>query len=93
MKKIETSKLLLIVDYLIMILFILLTIIFSNKIDLVNVDIAWASQLGISSGFYYWKAKSENRVKVPMQVINSLPKDVKDSVNLTDIIISIIQSN
>lgn len=90
--KLETSKKLLIVDYIIALLLVLLSIIFANRVDLTTVLVSWVAQLGVSSGFYYWKAKSENRVKVPISVIESLPQEVQDKVDLTQIIISIIQT-
>lgn len=90
--KLETSKKLLITDYLIALLLVLLSIIFANRVDLTTVLVSWIAQLGVSSGFYYWKAKSENRVKVPISVIESLPQEVQDKVDLTQIIISIVQS-
>jgi len=48
--------------------------------------------VGISSAAYYWKAKTENRAKIPLKVIESLPQDLQDKIDLTQIITSIIQS-
>lgn len=90
--RLETSKKLLIADYIIALLLVLLSIIFANRVDLTTVLVSWTAQLGVSSGFYYWKAKSENRVKVPISVIESLPQEIQDKVDLTQIIVSIIQS-
>ena len=89
--KTEFSKKLLIVDYLIMIVLFICTIIFT-EVDLVTLDVAWIAQLGISSAAYYWKAKSDNRVKVPIKVIESLPEEVREQLDLTQVITSIIQS-
>ena len=89
--KTEFSKKLLIVDYLIMIVLFICTIIFT-EVDLVTLDVAWVAQLGISSAAYYWKAKSDNRVKVPIKVIESLPEEVREQLDLTQVITSIIQS-
>lgn len=91
-RKLETSKKLLIADYTIALLLVLLSIIFANRVDLTTVLVSWIAQLGVSSGFYYWKAKSENRVKVPISVIESLPQEIQDKVDLTQIIVSIIQT-
>lgn len=87
--KVEFSKELLIVDYLILIV-LLLCHIFTDK-DLTNIIIAWIAQTGISSAAYYWKAKCENRTKVPFKVMESLPEDMREKIDLTQIIISIIQ--
>ena len=61
-----------------------------------NLDIfgvflsAWIIQLGVSSGAYYVLAKSEHKVQLPMQLINDLPKDIKEQVDLTQIITSVL---
>lgn len=87
--KTEFSKKLLVLDYLIlMVLF--LCLIFTDK-DLSGIVIAWIAQTGISSTAYYWKAKCENRTKVPFKVIESLPEDMREKIDLTQIITSIIQ--
>lgn len=87
--KVEFSKKLLIVDYLIlMVLF--LCAYFTDK-DFSGIIVAWIAQTGISSTAYYWKAKCENRTKIPLKVIESLPEDMREKINLTDVITSIIQ--
>lgn len=91
-KKVEFSKTLLILDYLIMIVLFICTIKYP-EVDLVTLDVAWIAQLGISSAAYYWKAKSDNRTKVPVNVIKSLPKEMREDLDLTQVIISIIQSD
>lgn len=91
MKKIEFSKKLLIADYTILLVLFVCAIIF-KEVDFVAIICAWIVQLGISSAAYYWKAKTENRTKVPFKVIRSLPKDMRDQIDLTQVITSIIQS-
>lgn len=88
MKNKEFSKKLLICDYIIFLLLVLCHLIWGN---LTEIIVAWAVQLGISSGFYYWKAKSENRTKIPIKVISSLPPEIRKEVNLTELIQSVIQ--
>ena len=87
--KTEFSKKLLVLDYLILIV-LLLCHIFTDK-ELSGIIIAWIAQTGISSAAYYWKAKSDNRTKVPLKVIESLPEDMREKIDLTQIITSIIQ--
>lgn len=89
--KMEFSKKLLILDYLVLGGLLICVPIFQS-IDIVAITVAWIAQIGISSGAYYWKAKNENKVKVPMIVIKSLPKEMLDRVDLTQIITSIIDS-
>lgn len=90
--KTEFSKKLLIVDYLVLVVLFVCTIKFP-AVDFVTVIVAWIAQLGISSAAYYWKAKNENRAKVPLKVIESLPEDVRSQIDLTQVITSIIQSD
>ena len=92
MKKPEFSKVLLFVDYLIMIVLIYLTIK-HPEIDFIQLDTIWAAQLGIATTAYYWKTKFDNRIKVPMKVLQNLPKSMRDKVEWTQVIVSIIQSD
>ena len=92
MKKVEFSKKLLIVDYLILVVLFICAVVFPS-VDIVSIIVAWIAQLGISSAAYYWKAKNENRAKVPLKVIESLPAEMRDQIDLTQIITSIIQSD
>jgi hypothetical protein len=90
--KCEFSKKLLIVDYLVLIVLFVCQIIFP-AVDFTTIIVAWVAQLGISSTAYYWKTKSDNRVKVPLKVIESLPEDIREQIDLTQVVISIIQSD
>ena len=89
--KLEFSKKLLIVDYLIFGILIICAIIFQS-VDFTTIIVSWIAQIGISSAAYYWKAKNDNRTKVPMKVIESLPDEIREQLDLTQIITSIIQS-
>lgn len=86
----EFSKGLRILDYLILIVLFYCTIRFP-EIDFITLDVAWIAQIGISTAAYYWKAKTENRIKVPFKVIESLPEDMRGDIDLTQIITTIIQ--
>lgn len=61
-----------------------------------NLDIfgvflsAWIVQLGVSSGAYYVLIKSEHRVELPMELINDLPQDIKEQVDMNQIITSVL---
>lgn len=90
--KSEFSKKLLIVDYIILPVLLFFSVLFPD-VDFPVIICAWIAQLGISTGAYYWKAKNENRVKVPMKVIRSLPKDIREQLDLTSIITEIIRSD
>lgn len=88
----EFGKKLLIADYLFLVVLIICAVIFS-EVDFITAIVAWITQLGISSTAYYWKAKNENRVKIPLKVIETLPEEIQDKIDLTTIITSIIQSD
>lgn len=53
---------------------------------------AWIGQLGLSSACYYILIKSEHKVQLPMQLINELPEDIKNNVDLTQIITTVLTS-
>lgn len=53
---------------------------------------AWIANIGLSTTAYYWKARTENRVKIPVAVIESLPQEMLDKINLTEVITAIVQS-
>lgn len=89
--KAEFSKKLLIVDYCILITLFAFAL-FEPETNLESIIVAWIAQVGISSAAYYWKAKSENRAKIPLKVIESLPADMQEKINLTEVITTIIQS-
>lgn len=91
MKRLAFSKKLLIVDYLLLIGLLVCSVAFQN-VDFTTIIVAWIAQVGISSAAYYWKAKNENRTKVPINVIRSLPKDMRDQIDLTQVITAIIQA-
>lgn len=61
-----------------------------------NLDIfgiflsTWIVQLGVSSGAYYVLIKSEHKMELPIQLLNDLPKDVKEQVNVTEVITSVL---
>lgn len=61
-----------------------------------NLDIfgvflsAWIIQLGVSSGAYYVLIKSEHKIELPIQLLNDLPKDIKERVDVTQIISSVL---
>ena len=50
----------------------------------------WALQLGASSGFYYRKAKSENLLKLAIQLLKDLPEDMKERADPNQVIESVM---
>ena len=50
----------------------------------------WFAVLAVSTGFYYWKAKCENLVKMPIQMLKDLPEDMKEKADPNQIIASVL---
>jgi hypothetical protein len=50
----------------------------------------WIVQLGVSSGAYYVLIKSEHKIELPMELINDMPEDIKQQVDMTQIITSVL---
>lgn len=85
------SKKLLIADYSVLGLLILLFLFPSiDKTNLAIVIVAWMAQIAVSSGCYYWKAKAENLVKMPMQLLADLPEDMREKADPNQIIASVL---
>ena len=93
-EKLVFSKKLLILDYITLFLligaFAYFTMTGNDMASWGVVICAWVAQLGISSGFYYWKAKSENMRKMPIQMLNDLPADMRERADPNQIIASVI---
>lgn len=61
------------------------------NLDIFGVFLStWIIQLGVSSGAYYVLIKSEHKMELPIQLLNELPKDVKEQVDMTQIITSVL---
>lgn len=88
------SKKLLIVDYAILVLMVAVFFVFSlTDHDTSNCAIvvgAWIAQIAISTGAYYWKAKAENLVKLPITMLKDIPADMRDRADPNQIIASVL---
>lgn len=85
----EFSKIILVVDYLI---FWFLAIVSFFNPEVVMITTAWIAQVGVSTGFYFWKAKQENKVKVPIKILESMPDEYKEQIDLTQIVTTILSN-
>lgn len=90
-KTVEFSKKLLVIDYVVLIALVVASALLP-EVEFTSIIVAWIAQLGISSTAYYWKAKADNRTKIPFKVIETLPEDIRKELNLTEIIVSMINS-
>lgn len=85
------SKKLLIADYAILLVLTAMFLVPSmDKTNLAIVLCAWIAQIAISSGCYYWKAKAENLIKMPMQLLEDLPEDMREKADPNQIIASVL---
>lgn len=51
---------------------------------------AWTAQLAISSYAFYSMTKSEHKIELPIQLLENLSEDIKDKVELTEIITTVL---
>lgn len=89
----QTSKVILVVDFVVAILLSIAVIIgaYLGR-DMSQVaDIAgfWDGQMAIAVGFYYWKAKNENRSKYAMKLVKQLASEygIENVVNLAQTVL------
>lgn len=71
-----TSKLILFIDFLVAVTLTVLVVVGAFlRLDMSQVStvtLAWDGQLAVAVGFYYWKAKHENRSKGTQQLVRDL---------------------
>lgn len=84
---IHFSKIMIIFDYIIMVILMICSYV---NYEMVAVVVAWTAQLAISTGFYYWKAKNENRIKIPAEILKSLDKEIDSELDINQIITTIL---
>ena len=88
------SKKLMIADYVVLAVLLVWLVVFSylekDTSNLAIVIAAWIAQLAVSTGFYYWKSKCENLVKMPIQMLKDIPEDMKEKADPNQIIASVL---
>lgn len=93
LSSVQTSKLILVVDFVVAILLAIAVTtgayLERDMSQVAAIAVGWDSQLAIAVGFYYWKAKNENRSKHAMELIEKLAGEYGlDSVsNIASIIL------
>lgn len=53
---------------------------------------AWIAQLGISSYAFYSMTKSEHKMELPISLLENLPEDIKDNLDMTTVITTVLTS-
>ena len=60
-------------------------------LDILGVILGiWIAQLGLSTGAYYVLVKSERKIELPIRLLNELPADIKEQVDTTQIITTVL---
>lgn len=76
---------------LVMLLVLIVLIIFDkNATEWAVATGAWITHMAISTGAYYWKAKTENLVKLPIAMLKDIPEDMRERVDPNQIIASVL---
>lgn len=74
--KVQTSKLILAVDFTVAILLTVAVVagawLGRDVYQVTAVSACWDAQMTAAVGFYYWKAKNENRSKYAMALVQDL---------------------
>lgn len=66
-----------------------------SLIDLNTIAIiitGWIAQLGISTASYLILIKSEHKIELPMKLLNELPDNLKQNIDLTQVITTVLTS-
>lgn len=52
----------------------------------------WIIQLGVSSGAYYMMSKSDHKIQLPMAMLNTMPDEVKEQLDMTQVITTVLST-
>lgn len=89
----QTSKLILLADFTVAILLTIAVTLGAylgrDMSQVAAVAACWDGQLAVAIGFYYWKAKNENRSKHAMRLVRDLAGKygIEHAVSLAEIIL------
>lgn len=72
MKNMEWSKRILIFSYLVLAVFVIIFLAVEDKASAATALCAWIVECGAATGFYFWKAKNENRSKYALKFVREL---------------------
>lgn len=53
----------------------------------------WIAQLGLSTGSYYLMCKSDHKIQLPMIMLNSMPDEIKDKLDLTQVVTTVLSTS
>lgn len=72
LKGMAWSKRILVLSYLVLAVFIVIFLVSDDKASAATVLCAWIVECGAVTGFYFWKAKNENRSKYAQKFVKEL---------------------
>lgn len=52
----------------------------------------WIAQLGISSYAFYSMTKAEHKMELPIQLLENLPEDIKENLDMTSVVTTVLTS-
>nr|DAF67461.1 MAG TPA: hypothetical protein [Caudoviricetes sp.] len=70
--RMEWSKKILVFSYFVLAVLIFVFLAESDKSSAAAVLCAWIAECGAATGFYFWKAKNENRSKYALKFVEKL---------------------
>lgn len=53
---------------------------------------SWILQLGVSSGAYYMMSKSDHKVQLPMAMLNTMPDEIKEQLDMTQVVTTLLST-
>lgn len=54
---------------------------------------SWVLQLGVSSGAYYMMSKSDHKIQLPMAMLNTMPDDIKEKLDMTAVVTTVLSTS
>lgn len=51
---------------------------------------AWIAQVGVSTYAFYSMTKSEHKIELPIQLLETFPDDIKERIEMTEVITTVL---
>ena len=72
LRSLDCSKKILIFSYLVLVVLLVIHLTVADTASFATIVCAWIMECGAATGFYFWKAKNENRSKYAIKFIREL---------------------
>lgn len=72
LRRLDCSKKILIFSYLVLVVLLVIHLTVADTASFATIVCAWIMECGAATGFYFWKAKNENRSKYALKFIREL---------------------